>query len=461
MAEEAPKYYAVLTDAGAALEARALAEGKGIVLTHIAVGDADLETVTPDPAVTQLVHEVHRRPIDARSRDEQDPKVTLLHATIPADVGGFWINELGVVGHLEGEEEEVLYAYANHGRYYKMLPQDGQTITHELTIPVVQSTDARIVIEVADDGYASRLELLQLSGIVEDLRRNREAVWTLDAPVEEGGTLPAIRVSSLKKFLRRKSWSQTPYVCFSLRRPGARCACWYVRTASSRSCRGNPSRRMWRIASRRWNSAWTRRHSSNLNNLKMEKNIMAEPLKMQLKDVAGTPVYPVTSADQVKTADGGNVEAKLAALQATFASGIRQKGTVGTGGTVETLPAGSYTQGDMYIVKTGGTYAGQVCEPGDLILCIKTFEEEAADSTVAKDSGVKMSDLGDVVAKKHQHANAALLDGISADGETATINGKTFHAGRMVAVIEAGGEIPADMNPGGIVFEKVAAGPAA
>ena len=189
MAEDAPKYYAVLTDAGAALEARALAEGKGIVLTHIAVGDANLETVTPDPAVTQLVHEVHRRPIDARSRDENDPKVTLLHATIPADVGGFWINELGVVGHLEGEEEEVLYAYANHGRYYKMLPQDGQTITHELTIPVVQSTDARIVIEVADDGYATRLELLQLSGIVEDLRRNREAVWTLDAPVEDGGTL--------------------------------------------------------------------------------------------------------------------------------------------------------------------------------------------------------------------------------------------------------------------------------
>ena len=108
MAEDAPKYDAVLTDSGAALEARALAEGKGIVLTHIAVGDANQETVTPDPAVTQLVHEVHRRPIDARSRDENDPKVTLLHATIPADVGGFWINELGVVGHLEGEEEEVL-----------------------------------------------------------------------------------------------------------------------------------------------------------------------------------------------------------------------------------------------------------------------------------------------------------------------------------------------------------------
>lgn len=221
---------------------------------------------------------------------------------------------------------------------------------------------------------------------------------------------------------------------------------------------------------------------------------MAEPLKVQLKDAAGTAVYPVTTADQVKTADGGNVEAKLAALQTTFASGIRQCGTVGTGGTVETLPAEGYAQGDMYVVKTDGTYAGQVCEPGDLILCVKTHEAEgAADTdwtviqnnidravtgpasaadgnliafdgasgTVAKDSGVALSDVADAVTKKHEHANAALLDGISADGETATINGKTYYSGRMVAVIEAGGEIPADMNPAGIVFEKVAAGPAA
>ena len=221
---------------------------------------------------------------------------------------------------------------------------------------------------------------------------------------------------------------------------------------------------------------------------------MAEPLKMQLKDVAGTPVYPVTSADQVKTADGGNVEAKIKTLEATFVSGIRQKGTVGTGGTVEALPAEGYTQGDMYVVKTGGTYAGQVCEPGDLILCIKDHAEEgAADTdwtviqnnidravtgpasaadgnlmafdgasgTVAKDSGVALSDVSDAVTKRHQHANAALLDGISADGETATINGKTFYAGLQVAVIEAGGEIPAGMSPTGIVFEKVADGPAA
>ena len=220
---------------------------------------------------------------------------------------------------------------------------------------------------------------------------------------------------------------------------------------------------------------------------------MAESIKVNLRDAKKNLVLPATSADQVKTADGGNVEARIAALEATFASGIRQKGTVGTGGTVETLPADSYTQGDMYIVKTGGTYAGQVCEPGDLILCIKTFEEEAADTdwtvvqnnvvravkgpesaadgnlmafdgtsgTVAKDSGIKLDEVSAAVAQKHSHDNAVLLASISADGETVTINGKTFYAGIQAAVIEAGGEIPAGMSPTGIVFEKVADGPAA
>lgn len=221
---------------------------------------------------------------------------------------------------------------------------------------------------------------------------------------------------------------------------------------------------------------------------------MAEPIKVKLLDTKKNPVYPETTADQVKTADGSNVDAKIKALEAAFASGVRPCGTVGTGGTVEALPADSYKLGDLYVVKTGGTYAGQVCEPGDLILCIKDHAEEgAADTdwtviqnninravtgpasaadgnlvvfdgtsgTVAKDSGIKKDDVSAAVSQKHSHDNAVLLATISADGETATINGKTFYAGRQVAIIEAGGEIPADMSPHGIVFEKVADSPAA
>ena len=160
---ETPQYFTVMTDAGAALEARALTQGKAVVLTHIAVGDANLQSVTPHAGVTALVHEVYRRPIDSRSTDPVDPKITNLHALLPADVGGWWVNEIGVLGHIEGEEAEVLYAYGNHSRYYKTLPQDGQPLSHELIIPIIQCTDAKLTIQVSDLGYASKTELQQFA----------------------------------------------------------------------------------------------------------------------------------------------------------------------------------------------------------------------------------------------------------------------------------------------------------
>lgn len=216
---------------------------------------------------------------------------------------------------------------------------------------------------------------------------------------------------------------------------------------------------------------------------------MAEIIKTKILDANKNVIHSETSASIVMLDGGGNVEDKIKSLENAFASGINLRGTVGSGGTVETLPADSYKLGDMYVVLTDGTYASQVCEPGDLILCVKAYAEEgAADTdwtviqnnvvravkgpesatdgnlmafdgasgTVAKDSSLKTADVSDAVAKKHEHANSTLLDGISADGNTVTINGKKFYAGRPVAIIENGGEIPADMAEGGIVFEKAA-----
>ena len=216
---------------------------------------------------------------------------------------------------------------------------------------------------------------------------------------------------------------------------------------------------------------------------------MAEIIKTKILDANKNVIHSETSASIVMLDGGGNVEDKIKSLENAFASGINLRGTVGSGGTVETLPADSYKLGDMYVVLTDGTYASQVCEPGDLILCVKAYAEEgAADTdwtviqnnvvravkgpesatdgnlmafdgasgTVAKDSSLKMTDVSDAVAKKHEHANADILNGISASGDTMTVNGKTYYSGRMVAIIENGGEIPADMNPNGIVFEKAA-----
>lgn len=63
------------------------------------------------------------------------------------------------------------------------------------------------------------------------------------------------------------------------------------------------------------------------------------------------------------------------------------KGTIGTGGTPGTLPTTGYSAGWTYRVVTAGTYAGNVCEVGDLIIAIKDYDETTAsnnDWTVAQ-----------------------------------------------------------------------------
>lgn len=54
------------------------------------------------------------------------------------------------------------------------------------------------------------------------------------------------------------------------------------------------------------------------------------------------------------------------------ADAMRFKGTIGTGGDVTALPTTGVQIGDTYRVITAGTYAGQTCEIGDLIIATAT-----------------------------------------------------------------------------------------
>ena len=80
-----------------------------------------------------------------------------------------------------------------------------------------------------------------------------------------------------------------------------------------------------------------------------------------------------TTADQTKV---GYVDTGMAVttyvsnqISTAMTGSAKYKGTVGTGGTVTTLPTTGYKAGDYYVVKTAGTYAGQTCEAGDMIFC--------------------------------------------------------------------------------------------
>nr|DAG10451.1 MAG TPA: tail collar fiber protein [Caudoviricetes sp.] len=190
VATDTPEYYCLLTQAGAVLEAAAHAAGKPVRLSVIAVGDGNGEVPVPADDAVDLVHEVYRRPIDSLSQDADDPNVCWAHIVIPATEGGFWIREFGVWAEpLEEDGQPVLFAYGNHAPFYKAKSVLGQATTHELSVPVIMSGTAEVQIIVSESGYASRLELLQIAGVVEDLRHPREAVWTLDEAVEDGGTL--------------------------------------------------------------------------------------------------------------------------------------------------------------------------------------------------------------------------------------------------------------------------------
>lgn len=60
------------------------------------------------------------------------------------------------------------------------------------------------------------------------------------------------------------------------------------------------------------------------------------------------------------------------ASAAGAADAMRFKGTIGTGGDITSLPTSGVKVGDTYRVITAGTYAGQTCEIGDLIIATAT-----------------------------------------------------------------------------------------
>ena len=83
-------------------------------------------------------------------------------------------------------------------------------------------------------------------------------------------------------------------------------------------------------------------------------------------------------------ADGtwANIEASMVTDAFEF------KGTIGTGGTVTSLPT-TYKKGSVYKVITAGTYAGQACEVGDLIIALVNREgsgNQNSDWTVAQNN---------------------------------------------------------------------------
>ena len=92
----ATKYYALLTNVGAAKLANATALGEQVEITQMAVGDGNGALPTPNPAQTALVHELRRAPLNTLTIDPVNTNQIIAEQVIPEDVGGWWIREIGL-----------------------------------------------------------------------------------------------------------------------------------------------------------------------------------------------------------------------------------------------------------------------------------------------------------------------------------------------------------------------------
>ncbi|MFD3249929.1 phage tail-collar fiber domain-containing protein [Rahnella aquatilis] len=132
------KYYALLTNLGAAKLANATALGTQLSLTQMAVGDGGGILPTPDPAQTKLIGEKRRASLNALSVDPANTNQIIAEQIIPEDQGGFWIREIGLF-----DQDNTLIAIANCPETYKPQLQEGSGRTQTVRmILVVNSTDA-------------------------------------------------------------------------------------------------------------------------------------------------------------------------------------------------------------------------------------------------------------------------------------------------------------------------------
>lgn len=89
-------YYTLVTDAGNAKLAAALATGTSVTLKEVAVGDGGGAEYEPDGGQTALKNEVYRTAINAILTDKDHPDWLVVEALIPAEKGGWAVREVGV-----------------------------------------------------------------------------------------------------------------------------------------------------------------------------------------------------------------------------------------------------------------------------------------------------------------------------------------------------------------------------
>ncbi|MEG9538394.1 phage tail protein [Pantoea piersonii] len=136
------KYYALLTNQGAAKLANATALGTKLQITEMAVGDGGA-LPTPDASQTKLIGEKRRAALNSLSIDAANSSQIIAEQIIPENEGGFWIREIGLF-----DADGVMIAVANCAETYKPQLQEGSGRTQTVRMIIIVNSASAVTLKI-------------------------------------------------------------------------------------------------------------------------------------------------------------------------------------------------------------------------------------------------------------------------------------------------------------------------
>ena len=137
------KYFALLTNQGAAKLANAAALGSKVNITSIGVGDGGGTLPTPDASQTKLIGEKRRAQLNSLTVDAANSSQIIAEQIIPESEGGFWIREIGLY-----DADGVLIAVANCPETYKPQLAEGSGRTQTVRMILIVNSTAAVTLKI-------------------------------------------------------------------------------------------------------------------------------------------------------------------------------------------------------------------------------------------------------------------------------------------------------------------------
>lgn len=159
------KFFAILTDVGAAKLANANVLGVPWNITEMGLGDANGDDPQPSSKQTKLINEWRRRPLNQLKIDPANPAVIIAEQVIPADEGGRWIREVGLY-----DADGDLVAVANCAPSFKPILSQGSGRTQVVRMNLIVSSTANISLKIDPSVVLATREYVD-SRILEELSK--------------------------------------------------------------------------------------------------------------------------------------------------------------------------------------------------------------------------------------------------------------------------------------------------